>query len=196
VTTLTDTGLILIGAVLVNNFVLVKFLGLCPFMGVSRKLDSAYGMALATGFVLTLSAALAWMVQNWLLAPLGLDHLRTLTFILVIAAVVQFVESVMKARAPLLYRVLGIFLPLITTNCAVLGVALLNVQAQRSLFEAIVFGFGAAVGFGLVLVMFAAMRERLDAAPVPTSFRGAPIALINAGLMALAFLGFAGLDRG
>jgi len=191
-----DIGLILIGAVLVNNFVLVKFLGLCPFMGVSKKLDSAYGMALATGFVLTLSAALAWMVEHWLLAPLGLAHLRTLTFILVIAAVVQFVESVMRARSPVLYRVLGIFLPLITTNCAVLGVALLNVQAQRSLLEAILFGFGAAVGFGLVLVMFAAMRERLDAAPVPLSFRGAPIALINAGLMALAFLGFAGMDRG
>ena len=192
----TDIGLLLIGAVLVNNFVLVKFLGLCPFMGVSRKLDSAYGMALATGFVLTLSAALAWIVQRWLLAPLGLDHLRTLSFILVIAAVVQFVESVMKARSPMLYRVLGIFLPLITTNCAVLGVALLNVQAERSLLEAIVFGFGAAVGFGLVLIMFAAMRERLEAAPVPASFRGAPIALINAGIMALAFLGFAGLDRG
>ncbi len=192
----TDTFLLLTGAILVNNFVLVKFLGLCPFMGVSRRLESAYGMALATGFVLTLSAALAWVVQHWLLAPLGLDHLRTLTFILVIAAVVQFVESVMKARAPLLYRVLGIFLPLITTNCAVLGVALLNVQAQRGLFEAILTGFGAAVGFGLVLILFAAMRERLEAAPVPASFRGAPIALVNAGLMALAFLGFAGLDRG
>ncbi len=191
-----DLALTLIGAVLVNNFVLVKFLGLCPFMGVSNKLDSAYGMALATGFVLTLSAALAWMVQNWLLVPLGLDHLRTLTFILVIAAVVQFVESVMKARSPMLYRVLGIFLPLITTNCAVLGVALLNVQAERSLLQAIIYGFGAAVGFGLVLIMFAAMRERLEAAPVPASFRGAPIALINAGIMALAFLGFAGLDRG
>ncbi len=193
---MTDIGLTLIGAVLVNNFVLVKFLGLCPFMGVSKSLDSAYGMALATGFVLTLSAALAWMVQNWLLMPLGLDYLRTLTFILVIAAVVQFVESVMKARSPMLYRVLGIFLPLITTNCAVLGVALLNVQAQRSLLEAIMFGFGAAVGFGLVLVMFAAMRERLEAAPVPLSFKGAPIALVNAGIMALAFLGFAGMDRG
>ena len=193
---MSDLALTLISAVLVNNFVLVKFLGLCPFMGVSNKLDSAYGMALATGFVLTLSAGLAWMVQHWLLAPLGLDHLRTLTFILVIAAVVQFVENMMKARSPLLYRVLGIFLPLITTNCAVLGVALLNVQEERSLLEAIVYGFGAAVGFGLVLIMFAAMRERLEAAPVPVSFRGAPIALINAGIMALAFLGFAGLDRG
>jgi Na+-translocating ferredoxin:NAD+ oxidoreductase subunit A len=193
---MTDLALVLIGAVLVNNFVLAKFLGLCPFMGVSKRLDSAYGMALATGFVLTLSAALAWIVHNWLLVPLGLDHLRTLSFILVIASVVQFTESVMRARSPILYRVLGIFLPLITTNCAVLGVALLNVQGERSFLDAVVFGFGAAVGFGLVLVLFAAMRERLDAAPVPGAFRGAPIALVTAGLMALAFLGFAGLDRG
>jgi electron transport complex protein RnfA len=176
--------------------VLAKFLGLCPFMGVSRRLDSAYGMALATGFVLTLSSALSWMVQRWLLAPLHLEHLRTLAFILVIAAVVQFTEIVMRRQAPLLYRVLGIFLPLITTNCAVLGVALLNVQALHSLLDAIVYGFGAALGFGLVLILFAAMRERLDAADVPDSFRGAPIALINAGLMALAFMGFAGLTPG
>jgi electron transport complex protein RnfA len=192
----TELGLLLIGTVLVNNFVLAKFLGLCPFMGVSRRLDSAYGMALATGFVLTLSSALSWMVQRWLLAPLHLEHLRTLAFILVIAAVVQFTEIVMWRQAPLLYRVLGIFLPLITTNCAVLGVALLNVQALHSLLDAIVYGFGAALGFGLVLILFAAMRERLDAADVPDSFRGAPIALINAGLMALAFMGFAGLTPG
>jgi len=190
-----DLALTFLGAVLVNNFVLTKFLGLCPFMGVSNKLDSAYGMALATGFVLTLSSGLAWIVQHWLLAPLGLDHLRTLSFILVIAAVVQFTESVMRAQSPMLYRVLGIFLPLITTNCAVLGVALLNVQAQHSLLEAIVYGFGAALGFGLVLILFAAIRERLEAAPVLPSFRGAPIALVTAGLMALAFLGFAGMDR-
>jgi electron transport complex protein RnfA len=190
---MTELGLMLIGTVLVNNFVLAKFLGLCPFMGVSRRLDTAYGMALATAFVLTLSAGLSWLVQHWLLAPLALDHLRTLAFILVIAAVVQFTETVMRRQSPLLYRVLGIFLPLITTNCAVLGVALLNVQAMHSLFEAIAYGFGAALGFGLVLVLFAAMRERLDAADVPASFRGAPIALVNAGLMALAFMGFAGL---
>jgi len=188
-----DLALVLLGTGLVNNFVLVKFLGLCPFFGVSRKLDAAYGMALATGFVLTLSAALAWMVEHWLLAPLGLAHLRTLSFILVIAAVVQFTETVMRRQAPVLYRVLGLFLPLITTNCAVLGVALLNVQARHSLLEAIVHGCGAALGFGLVLILFAAMRERLEAADVPQSFRGAPIALINAGLMALAFMGFAGM---
>ena len=192
---MSEIALTFFGAAIVNNFVLVKFLGLCPFMGVSKKLDSAYGMALATGFVLTLSSAVSWVVQHWVLVPLGLDHLRTLSFILVIAAVVQFTESYMRARSPVMYRVLGIFLPLITTNCAVLGVALLNVQALHSLFEAIVYGFGAAVGFGLVLVLFSAMRERLEAAPVPASFRGAPIALINAALMALAFMGFAGLDR-
>jgi electron transport complex protein RnfA len=188
-----DFALLLIGAALVNNFVLAKFLGLCPFMGVSRRLDQAYGMALATGFVLTLSAMLAWMVERWLLGPLGLAHLRTLAFILVIAAVVQFTEVLMRREAPLLYRVLGLFLPLITTNCAVLGVALLNVQARTTLLEAIVTGFGAALGFGLVLVLFAAMRERLEAADVPESFRGAPIALATAGLMALAFMGFAGM---
>lgn len=190
---MSELGLLLLGGALVNNFVLAKFLGLCPFVGVSRRLDLAYGMALATGFVLTLSAATTWMVQHWLLAPLGLDHLRTLTFILVIAVVVQFTESVMRRQAPLLYRVLGIFLPLITTNCAVLGVALLNVQAAHGLLEAITLGFGAALGFGLVLILFAAMRERLDASDVPAAFRGVPIALVTAGLMALAFMGFAGM---
>lgn len=190
---MSDLFLILIGTVLVNNFVLVKFLGLCPFMGVSGRLDAAYGMAMATGFVLTLSAAIAWVVHHGLLVPLGLEYLRTLSFILVIASVVQFTETLMHRQNPRLYRVLGIFLPLITTNCAVLGVALLNIQARNSLFESVVHGFGAAVGFGLVLVMFAAMRERLEAADVPLSFRGAPIALVTAGIMALAFLGFAGM---
>lgn len=190
---MTDFFLILLGAAFVNNFVLVKLLGLCPFMGVSRKLDSAYGMAMATGFVLTLSAALSWMIQHWLLAPLGLDHLRTLSFILVIAAVVQFTETMMNKQSPRLYRVLGIYLPLITTNCAVLGVTLLNVQARHSLFESVLYGFGASLGFGLVLVLFSAMRERLETADVPTAWRGTPIALVTAGLMSLAFLGFAGM---
>ena len=188
-----DIALLLVGAVFVNNFVLVKFLGLCPFMGVSRRLDAAYGMALATGFVLTLSAALAWIVHHWILVPLGLEYLRTLGFILVIAAVVQFTEIVMNRQSPRLYRVLGIYLPLITTNCAVLGVALLNVQARHSLFESVLYGFGAALGFGLVLVLFSAMRERLEAADVPAAWRGAPIALATAGLMSLAFMGFSGL---
>jgi electron transport complex protein RnfA len=188
-----DIALLLVGAVFVNNFVLVKFLGLCPFMGVSRRLDAAYGMALATGFVLTLSAALAWVVHHWVLLPLGLEYLRTLGFILVIAAVVQFTELVMNRQSPRLYRVLGIYLPLITTNCAVLGVALLNVQARHSLLESVLYGFAAALGFGLVLVLFSAMRERLEAADVPAAWRGAPIALATAGLMSLAFMGFAGL---
>ncbi|HEU0152623.1 MAG TPA: electron transport complex subunit RsxA [Arenimonas sp.] len=188
-----DIALLLVGAVFVNNFVLVKFLGLCPFMGVSRRLDAAYGMALATGFVLTLSAALAWVVHHWLLVPLGLEYLRTLGFILVIAAVVQFTEIVMNRQSPRLYRVLGLYLPLITTNCAVLGVALLNVQARHGLLESVLYGFGAAVGFGLVLVLFSAMRERLEAADVPAAWRGAPIALATAGLMSLAFMGFSGL---
>ena len=186
---------ILVGTVLVNNFVLAKFLGLCPVMGVSKSLDSAIGMALATAFVLTLSSALSYLVHAYLLVPFGLEYLRTLAFILVIAALVQFVEVFMRARAPVLHGVLGIFLPLITTNCAVLGVALLNTQERHGLLGSIVFGFGAAAGFGLVLVLFAAMRERLAGADVPAPFRGAPIALVTAGLMALAFMGFAGLDR-
>lgn len=188
-----DIALLIVGAVFVNNFVLVKFLGLCPFMGVSRRLDAAYGMALATGFVLTLSSALAWVVHHWLLLPLGLEYLRTLGFILVIASVVQFTELLMNRRSPRLYRVLGIYLPLITTNCAVLGVALLNVQARHTLIESILYGLGASLGFGLVLVLFSAMRERLESASVPAAWRGAPIALTTAGLMSLAFMGFAGM---
>lgn len=192
---MTDYALLLVGTVLVNNFVLVKFLGLCPFMGVSRKLESAAGMAMATTFVLTLSAVASWALNTWLLEPLGLTHLRTITFILVIAAVVQFTELAVKRSSPLLYQVLGIYLPLITTNCAVLGVALLNVQETHGLIESALYGFGAAIGFSLVLVMFAAMRERLAAADVPVPFRGAAIALVTAGLMSLAFMGFSGLDR-
>ena len=190
-----DVAAILVGTVLVNNFVLAKFLGLCPIMGVSRNLDGAIGMAIATAFVLTLSSALSWLVHAWLLVPLGLEYLRTLAFILVIAALVQFVEAWMRAKAPVLHAMLGIFLPLITTNCAVLGVALLNLDAGHDLFDSIVFGVGASLGFGLVLVLFAAMRERLAACDVPAPFRGAPIALVTAGILALAFMGFAGMDR-
>ncbi|HEX6928181.1 MAG TPA: electron transport complex subunit RsxA [Gammaproteobacteria bacterium] len=187
--------MILISAVLVNNFVLVKFLGLCPFMGVSRRLETATGMALATTFVLTLSSIASYLVHEYLLEPFGLGYLRTIAFILVIAAVVQFTEMVVRKTSPLLYRVLGIFLPLITTNCAVLGVALLNVQQQNSLVESAIFGFGAAAGFSLVMILFGAMRERLAAADVPVPFRGAPIAFITAGFMALAFMGFVGLVK-
>ncbi len=185
--------LILLSTVLANNFVLVKFLGLCPFMGVSRKLETATGMALATTFVLTLSSVTSYLVNHLLLEPLGLEYLRTITFILVIAVVVQFTEMYVHKASPVLYQVLGIFLPLITTNCAVLGVALLNVQEKHGFVESLLYGFGASVGFSLVLILFAAMRERITVADVPVPFRGAAIALITAGLMSLAFMGFSGL---
>jgi len=188
-----EYALILVGTVLVNNFVLVKFLGLCPFMGVSRKLETATGMGLATAFVLTLSSVTAWLVNTYLLVPLGIEYLRTIAFILVIAAAVQFTETVMHKTSPMLYQILGIFLPLITTNCAVLGVALLNLQEQRTFVESALYGFGAAVGFSLVLALFAAIRERVDVADVPAPFQGSAIALITAGLMSLAFMGFTGL---
>jgi len=193
---MTDYVLILISTVLVNNFVLVKFLGLCPFMGVSKKLETAMGMALATTFVLTLSSVCSYLVNTYLLAPLGLEYLRTIAFILVIAVVVQFTEMVVHKTSPVLYKVLGIFLPLITTNCAVLGVALLNIQEDHTFLESAFYGFGAAVGFSMVLILFAAMRERILVADVPVAFRGPAIALITAGLMSMAFTGFAGLVKG
>jgi electron transport complex protein RnfA len=190
---MTEYALILVSTVLVNNFVLVKFLGLCPFMGVSKKLETVIGMGLATTFVLTLSAVTSWLVNAYLLEPLGIEYLRTIAFILVIAVVVQFTETVMHRTSPGLYQVLGIFLPLITTTCAVLGVALLNLQEQRGFLESALYGFGAAIGFSLVLVLFAAMRERVAVADVPEPFQGSSIALVTAGLMSLAFMGFAGL---
>jgi len=193
---MTEYVLILVSTVLVNNFVLTKFLGLCPFMGVSRKLETATGMAMATTFVLTLSSVCSYMVNSYLLMPLGLEYLRTISFILVIAAVVQFTEMIIHKTSPLLYQVLGIFLPLITTNCAVLGVALLNVQQDFGFLQSAVYGFGASIGFSMVLILFAAMRERITAADVPLAFRGPPIALITAGLMSMAFMGFSGLVKG
>ncbi len=190
---MTEYALILVSTILVNNFVLVKFLGLCPFMGVSRKLETAMGMGLATTFVLTLSSVSSYLVNAYILEPLGVEYLRTIAFILVIAAVVQFTEMVMHKTSPLLYQVLGIFLPLITTNCAVLGVALLNIQEQHGFVESALYGFGAAAGFSLVLVLFAAVRERVTVADVPEPFQGNAIALITAGLMSMAFMGFAGM---
>ena len=190
---MAEYALILVSTVLVNNFVLVKFLGLCPFMGVSRKLETATGMALATTFVLTLSSICSYLVNTFLLAPLSLEYLRTIAFIVVIAAVVQFTEMVVHKTSPLLYNVLGIFLPLITTNCAVLGVALLNIQESHTFMESALYGFGAAAGFSLVLILFSAMRERIALADVPQPFKGNAIAMITAGLMSLAFMGFAGL---
>lgn len=190
---MAEYALILVSTVLVNNFVLVKFLGLCPFMGVSRKLETAIGMALATTFVLTLSSVSSYLVNTFLLVPLGLEYLKTIAFILVIAAVVQFTEMVVHKTSPVLYNVLGIFLPLITTNCAVLGVALLNIQESHTFVESALYGFGAAAGFSLVLILFSAMRERIALADVPAPFKGNAIAMITAGLMSLAFMGFAGL---
>jgi len=187
--------LILVSTILVNNFVLVKFLGLCPFMGVSRKLETATGMSLATTFVLTMSSISSYLANEYILVPLGLEYLRTMTFILVIAFVVQFTEMVVHKTSPVLYQVLGIFLPLITTNCAVLGVALLNTQEQHGFIESALYGFGAAVGFSMVLILFSAMRERIAVADVPEAFQGNAIALITAGLMSLAFMGFAGLVK-
>lgn len=192
---MADYALILLSTILVNNIVLVKFLGLCPFMGVSRKLETAMGMALATTFVLTLSSICSYLINQYLLAPFGIEFLRTISFIFVIAVVVQFTEMVVHKTSPLLYQVLGIFLPLITTNCAVLGVALLNVQEQHGFIESALYGFGAAIGFSMVLVIFAGMRERLAAADVPVPFQGAAIGLITAGLMSMAFMGFAGLVK-
>jgi len=190
---LGDVSLLLLSAILVNNFVLVQFLGLCPFMGVSNKLESAMGMSLATSFVLTLASICTYLVYNYILTPLGLQYLQTISFILVIAAVVQFTEMVVKKTSPLLHKVLGVFLPLITTNCAVLGVALLNINKQHSFLNSALYGFGAAAGFSLVLILFAAMRERIIAADVPEPFKGSAIGMITAGLMSLAFMGFAGL---
>ncbi|MGS2724086.1 electron transport complex subunit RsxA [Porticoccus sp. GXU_MW_L64] len=188
-----EFAVILISTILVNNFVLVQFLGLCPFMGVSNKLESAIGMSAATTFVLTLASIASYLVNALLLEPLGIEYLRTIAFIMVIAAVVQFTRLFIEKTSPLLYRTLGVFLPLITTNCAVLGVALQNTVKVHNFFQSALYGFGAALGFSLVLILFTAMRERLAVADVPTPFKGAAIAMITAGLMSLAFMGFGGL---
>lgn len=190
---MSEIAVILVSTVLVNNFVLVQFLGLCPFMGVSRKLESALGMCLATTFVLTLASVVSYLVHSYLLTPLGLDYLRTIAFILVIAVVVQLTEITVRKTSPLLHQMLGIFLPLITTNCAVLGVALLNTREPNGLLASAFYGLGAAVGFSLVMILFAGLRERLAVADVPAPFRGAAVALVTAGLMSLAFTGFSGL---
>ncbi|ABA87526.1 ion-translocating NADH:ferredoxin oxidoreductase complex Rnf, membrane protein subunit RnfA [Syntrophotalea carbinolica DSM 2380] len=188
--------LILIGAVLVNNFVLARFLGLCPFLGVSRKVETALGMGMAVTFVMVVASGCTWVLQYLVLTPYHLDYLQTIAFILVIATLVQMVEMIVRKSSPVLYQSLGIFLPLITTNCAVLGLAVLNIQQGYSFVQSLVFAFGGAVGFTLALVLFAGLRERLRLCPVPAAFRGTPIELITAGLLALAFMGFAGLVPG
>jgi len=187
--------LLVVGAVLVNNFVLARFLGICPFLGVSKKVETAVGMGMAVIFVMTVASVVTFIVQRYLLVPSGIEYLQTIAFILVIASLVQLVEMVIQKTSPALYSSLGIFLPLITTNCAVLGVAILNVQKDFNFIETTVFGFSAAVGFTLALVLFAGLRERIALARVPKTFEGMPIALVTAGLLSLAFMGFAGLVR-
>jgi len=184
---------ILLGTALVNNVVLVKFLGLCPFMGVSNKLDTAIGMGFATTFVLSIAAISSWMVEHYILVPLDITFLRIIAFILIIAAVVQFTEMFVKKTSPVLHQTLGVFLPLITTNCAVLGVALLNQQQHNTFIQSALYGMGSALGFTLVMVLFAGLRERLALANVPAAFAGAPIGFVVAGLLAMAFIGFTGL---
>ena len=184
---------IVIGAVLVNNVVFGRILGLCPFMGVSKKLETAVGMGAATTFVLTVASGAAYLIDHYLLLPNGLEYLRTLSFIIVIAGLVQLTEMVIQKTSPLLHQVLGIYLPLITVNCAVLGVALLNISKDHNFLQALFYGFGAAVGFSLVLVLFAAMRERLNVADVPEPFKGPALGMVTAGLMSLAFMSFSGI---
>lgn len=184
---------IFIVAIIIENFVLNQILGICPFIGVSNKLDSAIGMGLAVTFVLILAGVVTWTVQTYLLVPLKLEYLQTVAFILVIASLVQFVEMVIRKTAPALYQSLGVFLPLITTNCAVLGAALINIRRSYSLSQAAIHSLGAGVGFLFALVLMAGIRERLDLAAIPAPFRGAPIAFITAGLLATAFMGFSGL---
>ena len=184
---------ILLSAILTENFILVKFYGICPFMGVSKKIDTALGMGIAVTFVMGIASAASWAVNEYLLIPLNLQYMQTVAFILVIASIVQVVEMFLKKAIPSLYQALGIFLPLITTNCAVLGAALVNVQKNYDFLQSVVFGVCGGLGFTLAIVLFASIRERTDQAECPECFKGFPIALISAGLMALAFMGFSGL---
>lgn len=192
---MSELILLFIGAVLVNNFVLSRFLGLCPFFGVSRKLDTAIGMSFAVTFVMTVAGIITWIIQYSVLNPFGLGYLQTIVFILVIASLVQFVEIVLEKISPALYNSLGIFLPLITTNCAILGAAILNIQEGFGFVQMLVFTIGSALGFGLALIVFSGIRERVELSDVPTHFRGMPIAFVTAGILALAFMGFSGLVK-
>ena len=187
--------LILLSVVLVNNFVLSRFLGICPFLGVSKKVETAVGMSIAVTFVMALASVMSWLVQEFLLVPLGIEYMQTIAFILVIAGLVQFVEMVIKKTSPTLYQALGVYLPLITTNCAVLGVAILNIQSNFNLLETLVNGIGGGLSFTLAIVLFAGVRERLETAPIPKALDGFPIAMIAASLFSIAFLGFQGLIK-
>ncbi len=193
---MTKLIIILLSAVFINNYVLSRFLGICPFLGVSKKLDSATGMSLAVIFVMLMATAVTYPIQFFLLDPNGLGYLQTIVFILVIAALVQMVEIVLKKVSPALYQALGIFLPLITTNCAVLGVAILVIQKDFSLMESVVYAFSTALGFALALIVFAGLREHLELVEVPKGMRGMAIVLVTAGLLSLAFMGFSGVDGG
>lgn len=184
---------IIIGAILVNNVVLAQFLGICPFLGVSSKVETSLGMGAAVTFVMSLTAVVAWCIQTYVLVPLGIEYMQTIVFILVIAALVQMVEIILKKVSPSLYQALGIFLPLITTNCAVLGVAILMIQKEFSLLQSVVYSAATAIGFALAMVLFAGIRERLEFEDVPEAMKGTPIALVTAALLAMAFLGFSGL---
>ena len=184
---------IMLGAILANNFIFSQFLGICPFLGVSKKVDTAVGMGIAVTFVMGLASAVCFFVNNYVLMPLGLGYMQTVAFILVIASLVQFIEMFLQKSMPSLYTALGVYLPLITTNCAVLGVVLLNVQSNYNFIESVVYGITAGLGFLLAIVLFASIRERLVFADYPKAFEGFPIALVTAGLMALAFMGFSGL---
>lgn len=188
--------LIFISAIFVNNIVLSQFLGICPFLGVSKKVDTAMGMGAAVAFVLTLATIVTFLLQQFVLVPLHIEYLQTISFILVIASLVQMVEIILKKISPPLYQALGIFLPLITTNCAVLGVAILVIQKQFSLIENVVYAFSTAIGFALALIVFAGLREQLALTNVPKGMRGMSIVLITAGLLSLAFMGFSGVDNG
>ncbi len=188
--------LIFIGAIFVSNIILSQFLGICPFLGVSKKISTALGMGASVAFVLTLSTVVTWLLQTCVLDPLGLQYLQTLAFILVIAALVQMVEIILKKVSPALYQALGIFLPLITTNCAVLGVAILVIQKDFNLLESVVYAFSTALGFALALTVFAGIREQMALANIPKGMRGMAIVLITAGLLSLAFMGFSGVDNG
>jgi len=185
--------LILLSSILVNNFVLSRFLGICPFLGVSKKVETALGMGFAVTFVMALASVISYLVHYFLLVPLGIEYMQTIAFILVIASLVQLVEMALQKLVPSLYQALGVYLPLITTNCAVLGVAIININEQYDLLQTLTGGIGAALGFTLAIVLFAGIRERLEMADIPQPLKGFPIALISAGLMAMAFMGFAGL---
>ncbi|MFP6828422.1 MAG: electron transport complex subunit RsxA [Gammaproteobacteria bacterium] len=192
---MTELLAIIFAAALVNNFVLVQFLGLCPFLGASRRMDGALGMALATGLVLTLASGLSYLIERYVLVPFDVEYLRLIAFILVIGAAVQFTDLALRRTSPVLHRILGLYIPLIASNCAVLGVALLNSTQQRTLLSALLYGAGAALGFGIVLTLLSGLRERLEDADVPSPFKGPAIALITAGIMSMAFFGFSGFAR-